>query len=197
MPEPTIARHVRFPTFASMLEETLRRSEGIRRAAPAKAKRVQDKTVRSIQRLPPMPDHDARFLSNEYIDWLPQFFRAIIRAARVPGTTRVTFSLAFLPWPLLVLELIDQRTDRARDKFHIVGGILSKTTTTGWFELRQVAHRQYTLAAIHGFVPALPWLVYICTQAPVHAWVMHAFGRHLRQVRDREQRLTPAPTRAT
>jgi hypothetical protein len=57
--------------------------------------------------------------------------------------------------------------------------LLSKTTTTGWLEFRQVAHRRYTLAAIHGFVPALPWLLYILTQAPLHAWVMHAFGRHL------------------
>ncbi len=35
------------------------------------------------------------------------------------------------------------------------------------------------LAAIHGFVPALPWLVYRLTQAPVHAFVMHCFGRYL------------------
>lgn len=192
MPEPTIARFVRFPTFASMLEETLRRSEGIKRPTSAKAKRVQHTTVRSIQRLPSMPDHDARFLSKEYIDWLPQFFRAIVRASRVKGTTRVTFSLALLPWPLLILDLIDQGADHAREKFHIVGGILSKTTTTGWFELRQVAHRQYTLAAIHGFVPALPWLIYICTQAPVHAWVMHAFGRHLARLKEQERRSTPS-----
>jgi hypothetical protein len=89
------------------------------------------------------------------------------------------FCLAFLPTPLLVLEFIDQGADRARDKFHIVGGLLTKTTNTGWFEFRQVAHRRYTLAAIHEFVPALPWLIYILTQAPVHARVMRSFGRHL------------------
>jgi hypothetical protein len=81
--------------------------------------------------------------------------------------------------PLLVLELIDQGADRSRDKFHIVDGLLTRTTDTGWLEFRQIAGRRYTLAAIHEFVPSLPWLVYVFTQAPVHAQVMRSFGRHL------------------
>lgn len=189
-PGPEIAHLIRYETFARMLQETIRRSEVAAPASPSHRGRSHDRTVRSIQRLPAMPDHDAGFISNEYMNWLPQFFRPLIRVVRIPGTPRVTFSLAFLPWPLLVLELIDQGADRSRDKFHIVGGILSRTTTTGWFEFRQVAKRQYTLAAIHGFVPALPWLVYILTQAPIHAWVMHSFGRHL--ARTRQQQPAPA-----
>jgi hypothetical protein len=179
-PAPEIARHVRYPTFASMVAETLRRT-GQEQPTPARAKtpRTARDTVRSIQRLPAMPDRDSRFISNEYMNWLPRFFRPLIRVERVPGTPRILFCLAFLPTPLLVLEFIDQGADRARDKFHIVGGLLTKTTNTGWFEFRQVAHRRYTLAAIHEFVPALPWLIYILTQAPVHARVMRSFGRHL------------------
>jgi len=190
-PRPEIARYIRYPTYASMVTETLKRSEGIARRPAAKRMRDEHSTVRSIQRLPPMPDHDAPFISNAYMDWLPQFFRTVVRVGRVEGTPpRITFSLAFLKRPLLVLELIDQGADRARDKFHIVGGILSKTTTTGWLEFRQVAQRRYTLAAIHGFVPSLPWIVYIFSQAPVHAWVMHAFGRHLTRL---NRGLKPAP----
>jgi uncharacterized protein YbjT (DUF2867 family) len=181
-PVPEIARLVAYHTFASMLEETLRRErakESTSTAPPAPRRRESHKTVRSIQRLPSMPDVDSRFISNEYMSWLPKFLHPLMRVTRAPDGKRITFSLAFLPWPLLVLEFIDQGTDRARDKFHIVGGILSKTTTTGWLEFRQVANRRYTLAAIHGFVPALPWIIYILTQAPIHGWVMHAFGRHL------------------
>jgi uncharacterized protein YbjT (DUF2867 family) len=178
-PAPEIARHIRYPTFASMVVETLRRTEGQPIPARAKAPRPQHDTVRSIQRLPSLPDHDSHFISNEYMNWLPKFFRTIIRVERVPGTPRILFRLAFMSTPLLVLEFIDQGEDRARDKFHIVGGLLTKTTNTGWFEFRQIAHRRYTLAAIHEFVPALPWLIYIFTQAPVHAWVMRSFGRHL------------------
>lgn len=184
-PRPEIARYVQYTTFASMLAETLRRSEAARRtevtgarSRPRIKKRVAP-TVRSIQRLPTLPNHDARFISDEYIRWLPRFFRPLIRVERIPGTARVTFSLALLRPPLLVLELIDLGPDHTRDKFHIVGGLLSKTTTTGWLEFRQVADKRYTLAAIQEFVPSLPWLLYILTQAPLHAWVMRRFGKHL------------------
>ena len=196
-PAPEIKPFIRYPTYASMVTETLKRSEGNTRRASAKCARDEHSTVRSVQRLPPMPDEDAQFISNAYMDWLPQFFRAIIRVGRVDGTPpRVTFSLAFLKRPLLVLEFIDQGADRARDKFHIVGGILSKTTTTGWLEFRQVAQRRYTLAAIHGFVPALPWILYIFSQAPVHALVMHAFGRHLMRLKARRKQAIEAMSNA-
>ena len=189
-PVSEIAALIRHNTFASMLAETVRRSrDEARPAALAAPRRARDTTVRSIQRLPPMPERDARFISKAYMDWLPNFFRTVIRVAHQHDTKRVTFSLAFFARPLLELELIDQGADRARDKFHIVGGLLSKTTTTGWFEFRQVANRRYTLAAIHGFVPALPWLIYIFSQAPVHAWVMKAFGRYLARL--------SRPTKAT
>jgi uncharacterized protein YbjT (DUF2867 family) len=181
-PVPEIARLIRHRTFASMLEETLRRT-AVRAAPPASSTPGGPRnTVRSIQRLPSMPARDARFISNEYMRWLPQFFRAVIRVTHARDTPLITFSLAFLDRPLLVLELIDPGSDHARNKFHIVGGVLSKTTTTGWLEFRQVARRRYTLAAIHGFVPALPWIVYIVSQAPVHALVMKAFGRHLARI---------------
>jgi hypothetical protein len=39
------------------------------------------------------------------------------------------------------------------------------------------------LAAIHDFVPQLPWFIYNLTQAPAHLWVMFAFGRHLKRLR--------------
>lgn len=182
-PAPEIARHIRYFTFARMLEETLRRSENPPRKAAAAPQAAPEKTVRSIQRLPSLPEHDAHFISSAYMSWLPRFFRTVIRVARVPGTPRVHFSLALLRTPLLVLELIDQGADSARDKFHIVGGLLTKTTTTGWLEFRQIAKRRYTLAAIHGFVPSLPWLLYLLTQAPIHAWTMHSFGRYLRTLK--------------
>ena len=39
------------------------------------------------------------------------------------------------------------------------------------------------LAAVHDFVPRLPWLVYKYTQALVHLLIMRAFGRHLAKER--------------
>jgi uncharacterized protein YbjT (DUF2867 family) len=184
-PRPEIAHYIQYTTFADMLAQTLRRSQvggqserasarprapGTRRGAP---------TVRSVQRLPALPASDARFISDEYIQWLPRFFHHFLRVDWVTETARVTFSLALFQAPLLVLELVDPGSDRSRDKFRIVGGLLSKTTRTGWLEFRQVANKRFTLAAIHEFVPSLPWLVYLVTQAPLHAWVMRRFGEHL------------------
>ncbi len=194
VPAKEIAPFIRHRTFASMIAETLERTEqATPRAALPRAPRVHHTTVRSIQRMPPVPRRDASFIADQYIDWLPQFFRPLVRVTRLPGTARVTFSMALFPWPLLMLELIDQGLDRERAKFHIVGGVLSKTTTTGWFEFRQIAHKRYTLAAVHGFIPALPWLIYIFTQAPVHAWVMKAFRRHLEHLHDAEDIAATAP----
>jgi len=193
-PRPEVARYVRYTTFASMLAETLRRCRVDTRASehvhaneprPRARTRVKTraaKTVRSVQRLPSLPEHDARFVSDEYMRWLPRFFRWLIRVEREVGTARITFSLALLRKPLLVLEFIDLGPSRARDKFHIVGGLLSKTTTTGWLEFRQVASKRYTLAAVQEFVPSLPWIIYILTQAPLHAWVMRRFGKHLAEI---------------
>lgn len=192
-PVEPIAGLVSYRRFEDMLVETLRRAAPKRPAARPASAHVET-TVRSIQRLPPLPSRDARYISSEYMRWLPRFFRAVIRVKPVVDSPRVTFSVPFLPRPLLVLELISEASDGARDKFHIVGGLLSKTTDTGWLEFRQVSHRRHTLAAIHGFVPSLPWLVYRLSQAPIHALVMFFFGRHLARTNPvAPAAATPAP----
>ncbi len=175
-PGPEIAPLIRYPTFRVMLEHTLAKPARAPPGAPSPGRGLP--TVRSIQRLPSLPQHDARFISNEYMDWLPRFFRAVIRITRDPES-RIVFSLSFLPWPLLVLEYIQGRSDMDRNKFHIVAGALSRTSSTGWLEFRQVAGKRFTLASLHEFVPSLPWPLYVITQAPVHALVMNRFGRHL------------------
>lgn len=179
-PQPIepIASLVKYRRFEDMVAETVKRTKP-GAARPRGVAGPAQRSVRSIQRLPPLPQRDARFISNAYMAWLPRFFRAIVRVEQLEGSPRVTFSLIGLSWPLLVLELISEASDAARDKFHIVGGVLSKTTVTGWLEFRQVSQRRHTLAAIHGFEPALPWLVYRLSQAPLHALVMHFFGRYL------------------
>jgi uncharacterized protein YbjT (DUF2867 family) len=177
LPGPEIAPLIHFPTFRGMLRHTLER--------PARSLAVSSPpsgglpTVRSIQRLPSLPQHDAHFISNEYMDWLPRFFHTVVRVTRLEEGQRVVFSLAFLPWPLLVLDYVEGRSDLDRHKFHISGGLLSHSGTSGWLEFRQVADRRFTLSSIHEFVPSLPWPIYVVTQAPIHALVMHHFGRHL------------------
>jgi hypothetical protein len=112
--------------------------------------------------------------------WLPRFFpAALIRVHRAVEPQRIHFALSFFSKPLLVLQYVQGSFEDDRQKFHIVGGILSRTTDSGWLEFRQVSQRKFTLAAIHEFVPSLPWVVYIFTQALLHQWVMKRFGQYL------------------
>ncbi|MBM4380771.1 MAG: hypothetical protein FJ086_15950 [Deltaproteobacteria bacterium] len=180
-PDPLVRPHVRYPAFKDMAAETLASAP---KAAPPRVKprTSSANSVRSIQRLPSLPDRDCHWIATEYMRWLPVLFRTLIRVQSDPATGQVQFRFAPLGLPLLVLQYVDGKGAQDRRKFHIVGGWLSRTTDTGWLEFRQVQHRRYTLAAIHEFVPALPWVLYLLTQAPLHAWVMARFGRHLARV---------------
>lgn len=181
--EPTalVRPFIRFTSFRAMAQEALAR-EGQAPVPRLKRHTRHSNTVRSIQRLPSLVGRDCRWIATEYMRWLPVLFRPLIRVHADADTGRVRFVAAGLGLTLLELQYIDGKTPEDRRKFHIVGGILSRTTDTGWLEFRQVQHRHYTLAAIHEFVPALPWYIYRLSQAPIHGWVMHRFGQHLARV---------------
>jgi hypothetical protein len=178
-PGPEIAPLINYPHFEEMIEETLRRDQGIPISRP-KRKIAHEDSVRSIQRLPSV-SHDCRWIAQEYMTWLPTFFPAIIKVKSFPEKSRIEFYFTLFPKPLLVLENVKEEFEITREKFHIIGGFLSKTTNTGWLEFRQIDHRKYTLASIHEFVPRLPWLIYVYTQAILHRFVMFMFGRHLQR----------------
>ena len=181
-PSPVIAAHVKFTSFRQMALETLKRSQDSKPAVGGKRPRVRSrKTVRSIQRLPSIAAHDSHWISMEYMKWLPGAFAGLIAVDVNEQTGSVAFKIRGLPWPMLVLQYIHGEFDEDRTKFHIVGGWLSATRDTGWLEFRQVEGRRYTLAAIHEFVPRLPWPIYLITQAPLHRWTMERFGSHLMQ----------------
>lgn len=179
-PEPEVAKCIRFLRFEDMLRETMARDSGQKSASPKKRRRKND-NVRSIQRLPSV-GRDVHWLAREYMNWLPKFFRALVLVDIRPSTGEVDFRLSLLRQPLLKLKHFPEEFDLEREKLHIVGGLLSRTTDTGWLEFRQVDHRKYTLVCIHEFVPSLPWPIYLATQALMHSWVMRAFGRHLQEL---------------
>jgi uncharacterized protein YbjT (DUF2867 family) len=182
-PAAEIAPLIAQPRFEGMLRETLRRGAG---APPARPRRriVHEDSVRSIQRLPATA-RDCAWLAAEYLRWLPTVFRAVIRVRALPDGRGAAFHLTGLRAPLLVLEADPEASGSDREKFKIVGGLLTKTTSTGWLEFRQIDGKKYTLACLHDFVPRLPWPIYVCTQAPLHRWVMRRFGRHLEETSGR------------
>jgi len=51
-------------------------------------------------------------------------------------------------------------------------------------EFREVLDGKYILSAIHEFVPRLPWLLYLNTQARLHLFVMNSFKKYLVKFRE-------------
>lgn len=132
-------------------------------------------TVRSVQRLPLPKGKNAVWVAETYLKWLPQSFGSLIRVSE----RKDQISFVMLGQKLLTLQFIDDRSDESRQLFYIVGGLLVKRTNYGWLEFRAVLDGEYAIAAIHEFVPRLPWFMYINTQARIHLWVMNRFGRFL------------------
>jgi uncharacterized protein YbjT (DUF2867 family) len=135
-------------------------------------------TVRSVQRLPNPGNHSAVWVARRYQTWLPRFFRYLLRVKQEGETS--TFEIAGIP--LLQLQFIKDRSDMDRQLFYIVGGRLVKRKDYGWLEFRRVLGGRYFIAAIHEFVPMLPWFVYVLSQAMAHLFVMHQFGQYLKRV---------------
>lgn len=140
--------------------------------------------VRSVQRLPVPERATARWVAEEYLRWLPRFFRYLIHV-RIDGH-KAWFELRLVRRPLLELELIPSRSNDDRQLFIVRGGLLAdaESSPLGRLEFRTAVGHRHVLAAIHDFKPRLPWWIYRLTQAIGHLWVMRAFGRHLRRQRD-------------
>lgn len=137
-------------------------------------------TVRSVQRLSNPLSRSATWVAKRYTHWLPSFFRSLIRV-RVDEDENCSFHILNSA-PILKLTFVEERSDEDRQLFFITGGLLDKRTDHGWLEFREVLNKRYVLAAIHEFVPALPWYIYVSTQALMHLWVMNSFNRHLRKM---------------
>lgn len=179
LPTPSIPKEIEsiieYRSFEEMLQKIASREEktGKRRGSRS------ENTVRSIQRLS-NPNHlDEDMICDEYLNWLPRYMQSLISAQKL--NHQVHFLMLGLSRPLLVLEKVDNHEPLDRVKFHIVGGILSKTNDTGWLEFRSIADGKYTLASINEFVPSLPWYLYKYTQALAHVKVMRAFGKYLKK----------------
>ncbi|MDO9181048.1 MAG: hypothetical protein Q7U04_01505, partial [Bacteriovorax sp.] len=136
--------------------------------------------VRSVQRLPIPQFMNAKDVAEEYMKWLPKLFSPLISVTVVNDF--VEFSLFHKKIVLLKLKYSEERSTPNRALFYIVGGILVRINDKSRLEFREtlpVGGTRYIITAIHDFEPALPWPIYVVTQALVHLGVMRAFGKHL------------------
>jgi hypothetical protein len=140
-------------------------------------------TVRSIQRLPNVRQKSSLWVANRYKLWLPIYFRFLIKAKENENGD-LGFYLLNSSKPMLQLTWIPDRSDVERQLFYITGGWLVKRFDSGWLEFREVLDGKYILSAIHEFVPRLPWLLYLNTQARLHLFVMNSFKKYLVKFRE-------------
>ncbi len=140
-----------------------------------KKDRIEKNTVRSVQRLPNPARKSVNWISKTYPRWLQNSFKYLIKTKEEDN--RLQFRLFRIK--LLELELIENRSDEKRRIFFIVGGRLAKRTDHGWLEFRSVLDNKFVIAAIHEFVPRLPWTIYKYTQALAHLFIMNRFGNYL------------------
>lgn len=149
------------------------------RAKPT-AKVVVRNSVISVQRLPLPVGRDAEWVADTYAQWLPRFLRPFLRV-EVQAGRKYRFFVPLLRFSLLELTFAPNRSTPDRQLFYITGGWLARLPQSepGRFEFRTALNQQVCIAAVHDFVPRLPWYLYKATQALVHGWVMRAFGRYL------------------
>ncbi len=171
--DPLIESFIKYKTY----DEMLKRISPNKLVQNKSKTKLEEKTVRSIQRLENPSNFSGKEISDRYIDWLPKHLKSLLVAKK--ENDQVSFYAYGIPKPLLVLKHIEDESSSIRDKFHIIGGLLSETSNTGWLEFRTIADGRYTLASINDFVPSLPWYIYKFTQAPIHAAVMKSFGNFL------------------
>jgi len=136
---------------------------------------VEKNTVRSVQRMPNPALMSASWVAEIYPKWLSKNFVVVLKVEE--NENRVRFK--FLGTVLLELSFVADRSDENRRLFFITDGFLAKRTSYGWLEFRSVLDNRFIIAAIHEFVPRLPWYLYRFSQAVLHLFVMNSFGRFL------------------
>ena len=82
---------------------------------------------------------------------------------------------------MLILERAETPKESGRYILRVAGGLLAGADPRGdpRLEFRSTPDRQHVLAAMQDFEPRLPWWLYVCTQAPLHAAIMAAYRRFL------------------
>ena len=158
--------------------------------------------MRSVQRLPLPGGHDARWIAEEYLRWLPRHLRFLLQVevTRVRGEGRpdpilCRFRIRPLRRPLIELRFSPQRSTPDRPLFYVTGGLLARRNPSqGRLEFRQIPDEHTVLAALHDFTPRMPFAIYAATQGLVHRWVMCAFSRYLRRLTRHRPAELPAPS---
>lgn len=175
-------KDIDYLSYEESVDEALNSKEEAKLPTFSKKESVKN-TVRSIQRMKNVNGNSAVWVANRYNLWLPSFFKFLING-KSNGNGSIGFHLLNGKKPMLELTLIPDRSDVDRQLFYITGGWLVRRFDYGWLEFRGVLDNRYMISAIHEFVPRLPWIIYLNTQARMHLWVMNRFNAYLSKRKD-------------
>jgi len=159
---------------------------------PRRESARRPRRVRSIQRLVLPGGRRASWAATEYFRWLEGAMRPFLRVDISEGGGRARICVAGTRMSLLELQLSPERSTDDRPLLYIVGGLLSNDDGRGRLELRELRGTRTMIAAIHDYIPSLPWFLYRYTQALGHLWVMWRFARYLARMPERAGSPPPA-----
>ncbi|NEX23382.1 NAD(P)H-binding protein [Thiorhodococcus mannitoliphagus] len=135
--------------------------------------------VRSIQRVLLPPGQDAAWVSGNYFRWLGSCCWPLIRS-QVDSAGDVEVWLRLPRLKLLSLRWLAHQSTADRQVYAICGGALARAGSAhARFEFQTLLDGRYTMTAIHEYAPALPWYLYIPTQALGHWLVMRRYQARL------------------
>jgi hypothetical protein len=122
---------------------------------------------------------DADWLAGNYFRWLGECCWPLVRTrVQANGDVEVWSRLPRLR--LLALRLRADDSSRERRIYAIAGGLLARAGSgRARFEFQTLLDGRYTMTAIHDYAPAIPWYLYVITQALAHRLVMHRYQSRL------------------
>jgi uncharacterized protein YbjT (DUF2867 family) len=161
-------------SYIDSLKSSIQNTKTKIKYTPAK---YTQKFVRSVQRLKNSSKLSAEQVASLYFDWISKFLFPLIKIAR--DKEKIIFCLYTAKLPLIVLSQSSTSDNPNSVQFGINSGLLVSPNSVARIEFRDVIDRNFVLVAIHDFKPALPWLLYRISQAPLHAWVMSRFSAFL------------------
>jgi len=145
------------------------------------AKKSKQSMVRSVQRMLVPPGKTAKWLAEQYTQWLSASFKGLIKVINI-DQHRVQFKTVFGGLVLIELLFDETMSDNNRVLFRVSGGMLVDQRSNGKFEFR-ILNDDVALIALHNFTPKLPWWIYRWSQAPFHARTMKRFGKYVSTLR--------------
>lgn len=172
--------------FRAALEASIDRRR--RRLLPSPRARLKEQDlevmreqslVRSIQRALLPPGLDAAWLAGNYFRWLGECCWPLVRSCvHANGEVEIWSRLPRLK--LLALRLLADESTAQRQIYAIAGGLLARAGDgRARFEFQTLLEGRYTMTAIHDYAPAIPWYLYILSQARAHLLVMRRYQSRL------------------